>query len=241
MFIDTPNLKIETLKGTIKLETGLHIGKGNGSRSIGGVDDSVIKDRDGNPYIPFSSLKGKMRSMLQHYYGLVPENGGPLNYNDYIFFKQNKAALTLIQLFGVGASNNIPTADQQKIGSTRLRGGDTPLNSEWLRETKQKDLPLIELKSETAIDRVTGTAKGGSLRTFERVVSGAKFDFNFSLQLFKDDDNDALLTMLLTGFKLLEMDAIGKGGSRGSGKIAILFKDEKLQSRMDSLDLWAGQ
>lgn len=51
----------------IKLLTGLHIGTAGNSLDIGGVDNPVIKDVYGKPYIPGSSLKGKLRSLMEFY------------------------------------------------------------------------------------------------------------------------------------------------------------------------------
>ena len=52
-------IKIDT---TIELLTGLHIGGSKESVEIGGLDNPVIKlaSKEGQPYIPGSSLKGKM-------------------------------------------------------------------------------------------------------------------------------------------------------------------------------------
>ncbi|MFQ6072180.1 MAG: RAMP superfamily CRISPR-associated protein, partial [Methanosarcinales archaeon] len=52
------------LKGTISLQTGLHIGTG---RDIGAsaVDNPILKDFLGKPFIPGSSLKGVLRSNLE--------------------------------------------------------------------------------------------------------------------------------------------------------------------------------
>ena len=57
-------LKIST---TIKLLTGLHIGGSKDNVEIGGIDTPVIKiaTKDNQPYIPGSSLKGKMRCLLE--------------------------------------------------------------------------------------------------------------------------------------------------------------------------------
>jgi CRISPR-associated protein Csm3 len=48
---------------TLEVMTGLHIGGESGDFEIGGLDNPVVKTR-GEPYIPGSSLKGKMRSLL---------------------------------------------------------------------------------------------------------------------------------------------------------------------------------
>ena len=56
------------IQGKIKVLTGLHIGGPTTGLNIGGVDNIVIKDAKGKPYIPGSSLKGKMRSLLEYSY-----------------------------------------------------------------------------------------------------------------------------------------------------------------------------
>ena len=57
---------ITTIEATLELVTGLHIGAGDSEMHIGGVDNTVIKHpHTQSPYIPGSSLKGKMRSLLE--------------------------------------------------------------------------------------------------------------------------------------------------------------------------------
>ena len=52
-------MKIYSLKGDIRLLSGLHIGGGDDVMKIGGIDNQVIKDANsGSPYRPDSSLKG---------------------------------------------------------------------------------------------------------------------------------------------------------------------------------------
>src|SRR6478609_9893207 len=59
------------LEGQITCETGLHIGAGKGSLEIGGADNPVVKDAFGIPYIPGSSLRGRLRSLLEQTLGLA--------------------------------------------------------------------------------------------------------------------------------------------------------------------------
>ena len=59
------------LSGDLHCETGLHIGAGKGSLEIGGADNPVVKDAFGLPYIPGSSLRGKIRSLLENALGLT--------------------------------------------------------------------------------------------------------------------------------------------------------------------------
>ncbi|UZQ85934.1 RAMP superfamily CRISPR-associated protein [Thermoclostridium stercorarium] len=53
------------VKGTIVAETPIHIGAGNESIDPVETENAVIKDKDGKPYIPGSSLKGALRSWLE--------------------------------------------------------------------------------------------------------------------------------------------------------------------------------
>src|SRR3954454_4662797 len=59
------------LEGELHCETGLHVGAGKGSLEIGGSDNPVVKDAFGRPYVPGSSLRGKLRSLLEQALGLA--------------------------------------------------------------------------------------------------------------------------------------------------------------------------
>ena len=61
---------IHTITFTAHCESGLHIGGSQDELSIGGSDNPVIKNPvNGRPYIPGSSLKGKMRGELEKQWG----------------------------------------------------------------------------------------------------------------------------------------------------------------------------
>ena len=56
-------------KVTIETKTGLHIGASGSIYELGAPDLPVIKTGpEGVPYIPGSSLKGKLRSLLERHY-----------------------------------------------------------------------------------------------------------------------------------------------------------------------------
>src|SRR5450631_1905977 len=59
------------LEGEMTCETGLHVGAGKGSLEIGGSDNPVVKDAFGRPYVPGSSLRGKIRSLLEQSTGVA--------------------------------------------------------------------------------------------------------------------------------------------------------------------------
>lgn len=53
------------IEGKVEAKTGLRIGGSKEVLEVGGLDLPVIKDSFGVPYIPGSSLKGKMRALLE--------------------------------------------------------------------------------------------------------------------------------------------------------------------------------
>jgi CRISPR-associated protein Csm3 len=56
------------ITSTIEVETGLHISGGEGKLDIGGIDKLVVRDPiSEHPYIPGSSIKGKLRSILERF------------------------------------------------------------------------------------------------------------------------------------------------------------------------------
>ena len=65
-FQQKPLLGKFRLTSTLRVETGLHIGGGGENLDIGGLDKPVIRDPlTQQPYLPGSSIKGKLRSILE--------------------------------------------------------------------------------------------------------------------------------------------------------------------------------
>jgi len=208
--------QIQKITGTLVLESGLHIGAGDSEMRIGGTDSPVVKDPlTGQPYIPGSSLKGKIRSLLEWRHGLVLAAGGaPYSFKQLAKDENNSSGRDVIKLFG-GAPDNAEEKLVNSIGPTRLAFWDCPLNSDWKREAADsRNLLITEVKSENSINRIAGTAE--SPRFIERVIAGARFDFTLSLKVLAGDD---LLDTVLLGLRLLELDSLGGSGSRGYGKI----------------------
>ena len=208
---------IHILEATLILETGLHIGGGDSEIHIGGIDNEVIKHPvSGEPYIPGSSLKGKIRSLLEWKSGAVQE--APLGKTEYdrAQNEQQQAVKAILQLFGI--SGDTQNEDFQKeIGHTRVSFWDCPLNKDYADRLREDNLPLTEAKSENRINRIAGTADP---RQTERVPAGARFDFKLTVKQF-DGDEEALFDTLLQGLKLLEWDSLGGSGSRGYGKVKL--------------------
>ena len=223
-------------KGKIELLSGLHIGSGDAEMKIGGIDSTVIKHPYSNePYIPGSSLKGKMRHLLEWSYGAIYDHGKPVSYKDYQSESGEKQAgiKTILQLFGVSGDSNDENIGKE-IGASRLSFWDCLLDDKWVKERDNKNQLMTESKSENSINRITGTAD--SPRFIERVPSGALFNFALNMKITSNDDKEIMQNMLLKGLKLLEMDAIGGSGSRGYGKIKLIELTENGQNIQEQLD-----
>ena len=207
--------KILTIKAELHCVSGLHIGAGDTEMHIGGIDNTVIRDPLTQlPYIPGSSLKGKIRSLLEWRSGAVKSK--PLAWSDYQTSENSKVVLQILQLFGTGGSDKLTAEDAQELGPTRLSFWDCHLNSGWAEKMDAANLLTTEAKSENTINRIKGTADNP--RFTERVVAGAVFDFRLSLKVL-DDEAESLLETVFAGLKLLEVDSLGGSGSRGYGKV----------------------
>ncbi len=208
----------------LKCETGLQIQAGNISFDIGGIDDPVVKNPiTGEPYIPGSSLKGKMRSLLEWQEApdeLIRRDGQVLNDPKY----------DVCKLFGVSPSsvpNNQNKTTQEKILISRAIVRDAYLTEESKKmlQSQLGENIFTEIKAENNIDRLTSQA---SPRFFERVPKGAEFKGEIVLTQYVEED-EKLLDLLLQGMKLLEDNYLGGSGSRGAGKVK--FKDVKIYVR----------
>ena len=199
------------ISGTLKVVTGLHIGGSKTALDIGGIDLNVIKTSEGIPYIPGSSLKGKLRSLLAR------EEG-----SDSI--PKDSPILKLI--FGDTGTND------EKAPLTRIIVRDSMLSNKEAMEKKEGEFTELELdytegKWENTIDRKTGTAEHP--RQLERVPAGAEFSFELVYNEFDDGETGAHLTKIIKGMRLLEDDYLGGSGTRGYGKIK--FENVKFETK----------
>lgn len=229
---------MHTIEATLKLITGLHIGAGSEEIHIGGIDDAVLKHPHTlEPYIPGSSIKGKMRSLLEWRAGVVGEcQGEPVSGKALDTLKGEKlaAAEQIAKLFGLSGDSN-SDGMAMRIGPTRTSFWDCSLEKSWSDSVKNKGQLFTEAKSENTIDRIKGTAKHP--RQTERVPAGASFIFKLTYKELDGDSN--LLDTLLVGLKLLEIDGIGGSGSRGYGKIAfegLKLDGEDIQAKLEATD-----
>ena len=204
---------IVEIKAKLVLQTGLHIGAGDSEMHIGGIDNSVIKHPiTQSPYIPGSSLKGKIRTLLEWRSGAV--QSAPLTLKEVS--KNPEEVKNILRLFGISGDTKNSEQEVAEIGVSRLAFWDCALNEAWEKAIRDDNQLLTEAKSENTIDRITSTA--GNPRQTERVPAGAEFDFKLTLRQFEGDKPE-LLDLVLKGLKLLELDSLGGSGSRGYGKV----------------------
>src|SRR5208282_3847796 len=223
------------LEGELHCETGLHVGAGKGSLEIGGSDNPVVKDAFGRPYVPGSSLRGKLRSLLEQSSGLaVP--------SELVYLSKRKGQEVRIHqsdrpddeiclIFGRNPGRmdraSGDSLESSQATPARLAVYDAPLDPESITAQMRENLDdeLTEVKSENAIDRITAQANP---RTLERVPAGARFRVRMVVDILCEEDK-ALVARLFEGLRLLEDDALGGGGSRGSGRVR--FSNLKLAWR----------
>jgi CRISPR-associated protein Csm3 len=216
----------------IKTLSGLHIGGSDEGISIGGVDKPVIRDPlTSRPYIPGSSLRGKIRSLTEKYSGAEQNNSIGSNVkihscgaNARTEAEKEAAAraykeCNICQVFGVPGERDFSSP-------TRLIVRDVPMSETSAKALNdlRTDLPYTEVKPEVAIDRVTSAA---SPRQMERVPAGAVFgpaELVYSLYSQNGAGSTGDLKRfktVITGLQLLEDDYLGGLGSRGSGKVRL--------------------
>ena len=230
----------------IEAVTGLHIGGSDTGIEIGGVDKTVIRDALTNrPYIPGSSFKGKMRSLLEKYGGLSQNQrvGQTTIHSCGAEYKKDEMkskgrsdylACNVCQVFGVPGERDFGIASP-----TRLVVRDIHMSDESTRVLAGRtDLPLTEVKTEVSIDRITSAANP---RQMERVPAGTIFGGRRQManngkdieqpaemvySIYSGAGCDPLqdvirLRTVVEGLQLLEDDYLGGLGSRGSGKVRL--------------------
>lgn len=203
------------IEGRIRLLSGLHIGAGKDSVEIGGIDNPVIKHPfTGEPYIPGSSIKGRLRFIMEWAFGALRSDGQAWGYKDD---QPADPADPVLRIFGNALK-------EWRGGPTRLIVRDCPLAEDDRNRYREAPERFLEEKTEVLIDRIAGKAhdRVGPRQT-ERVPAGVEFDFALVFRLYDTGDGGArdldCLNWTLLGLSLLEQDALGGSGSRGYGRV----------------------
>lgn len=212
-------VKFININGVMEVKSGLSIIGNKDNIGPGGVDGAVIKNPLNNePYIPGTSLKGKMRSKLEESIGKV--DGNPCGCG--------KKDCMICTLFG--AHKNV----RSECGAARILFRDMKLVD------KYKTLDnIIETKVETMIDRKTKVAANGSLRNRERVAEGVEFNYEIVVQIYEGDDEKKIIDTLNKGLDLVEMTGLGGKTSGGYGQVDFHRNDETF--KMEEVDIKTGK
>lgn len=203
-------MSIHTLDFLIRCESGLHIGGSQDELVIGGSDNPVIKNpATGKPYIPGSSLKGKMRAELEKEQGKFGGRRG------------NEPC-------GCGKCHVC-----RVFGAHKNPGGHLGPSRIIVRDGRLRGTFSLEDKTENVIDRKSGAARHP--RSNERVAEGAEFAMQIVLQVYDQDQafeyrdrlrnthkgGEALQAVVADGLRLVQLTGLGGGTSRGSGAVRM--------------------
>lgn len=234
----TPTLRGKVVVSAEMLAlTGLRVGAAASGLDIGGVDQPVLRDPVTNqPYVPGSSLKGKLRSLLTKAHGLPLQELVQRPVQVWLHWCTEEAAYRrcpVCPTFGQFPSGP-RGARFDFVTPTRLIARDARLGPElqvveegrvsrkaWSQV--DMDLPYSEVKVEVALDVVTAASNP---RQMERVPPGAIFDTELLFSVYRADANgidpemeQKRLREVLTAMRLLEDDYLGSSGTRGYGKV----------------------
>ncbi len=218
------------LNFTLTAKTGLHIGGSPNNVAIGHLDHHVLRNPlNDQPYIPGSSLRGKMRSQLEKQLG-VPQN----QRIGQIFIHtcqtgRDYRACKVCRTFGLPGEREFSEVSRLIVRDAFL----TKASADQLKELPT-ELPFTEIKGEAMIDRVNSATVP---RQQERVPAGAIFAGELTFSLYKYDQRDQdqqeleLFSAVLEALNLVEEDYLGGQGSRGSGQ--VVFSALTLRMRMN--------
>lgn len=184
------------INGVLTTKSGLSIGGTKDDIGINTQDNPVIKNPLTNqPYIPGSSIKGKMRSLME-LSGMAKGTTFPCSCGD--------SSCKVCKMFGSFASK----------GTSRVLFRDAYLSSDFDGLSN-----VIEIKTETAVDRITGKAKNGTLRTKERVAAGVNFDYEIVILVHDNDNAAELLSLVENGLRMIEATGLGSKVTSGYGSV----------------------
>lgn len=210
-------INIITIRKLMMLKSGTKIGGSNEELNIGGVDNPIVRNPiTKEPYIPGSSLKGSLRSILEIVKGVSDEKGGICTCGSCLVCK----------LFGVHPDDG--NKNKATREPSRLIFRDAELTDKSKLILRKLNPSMVEVKKENTINRMTAEAKP---RTFERIPAGVEFNIEIQLKIFEGDNKEDLKNYINMAFELLKHNYIGSSGTRGYGKVE--FKDCEEQECLD--------
>lgn len=222
-----------TLKFEIEALTPLHIGSGKPEFEPTAVDLPVIKNVASIPYIPGSSIKGKVRSEAER----IARQWWPERkvcdapYVDRMCGAQassEEELCVICKIFGTatGGAKGRPAEGLQEQDLQELYPSRPSGKKGISRASKVKfrdafvigGPPKMEVRHGVAIDRKTGAAAEGQLYDVEAVPVGTKFDLEV---VCENIDEKEELKLLCAAIKSVQDSALGGLSTRGFGKVKI--------------------
>jgi len=207
---------IYTFRGDLVLTGALHIGSGSGDEN---TDATVVRDAQGQPYIPGSSLRGAFRAAIER---LSPTLVGepPAREMDEL----EEKVRPLIE--------DRPEATVQFVLNDELNSIERLFGTTyWASPLTIPDLPLLtetpaqeigEIRHGVGIDRDTGAAKEQIKYDFEVLPRGHTFRFLMRCEM-EPNHQETWEKLLAIGLRLLEMGELPLGGrlARGVGQVQL--------------------
>jgi len=207
-----------------------HIGKGESLEAVG-TDAPVVKDLEGRPYIPGSSLKGMVRSEFESVLRGMDAQG--ITYNGKRLwacnlFEDRERCIPLKFKEEMEEESEKTERPDEEL-TNRIRGnlctvcsifGSTEMASRvHLKDAVLNNLGELirvsEIRDGISIDRDTGTVRRGAKFDYEIVPAGARFGLEIVMENV-DEWEVGLFLLLLKSWERGEM-AIGGKTSRGLG------------------------
>jgi CRISPR-associated protein Csm3 len=216
--------------------TGIRIGAASSGLDIGGVDQPVLRDPvTERPYVPGSSLKGKLRSLLTKAHSRPLEQlvERPVEVNlHWCTDAESYQSCIVCPTFGQvpahrGRRFNFVTPARLSLRDAMLgpqlqvmEDGQV-VRRRWTEV--DTDLPYSEVKTEVALDVVTAASNP---RQMERVPPGAIFESELLFTVYGSDNatidpemEKKRLREVFAAMRMLEDDYLGSSGTRGYGKV----------------------
>ena len=215
------------IKGTLTAIDPIHIGAAS-KESLNPVeiDSAVLKDSNGNPVIPGSSLKGVVRSRFEE---VLRASGMRVcdihNENDpdcasKRFIRETKGSNA--SLLEQAQSYYKKSCEACRLFGGRQFAGKLHFKDcSYIGETPCK----FEKRDGVGIDRITGAAKQGVKYDFEIIPKGTKFDFELIAENLDEKQQKYLNLIIdwLCGKGITDTDYLAVGGktTRGLGRIRL--------------------
>lgn len=204
-------------EGDIVATTAIHIGDGKNGFKPNAVDDTVMKNKEGLPFIPASSLKGVLRSYLERVLASIGREVCVVNkccderfeskekrknFSDEDIYNE---VCEICHLFGSGVNGAKFSIRDLKVIEETFAG--------------------YEYRSGNAIDRDTNKTADGALYDFEIVPADTRFKFKAILENPDSKDINNVVFLL----KSMEEEELLIGGKTSRGLGGFKLENLKIQ------------